>query len=89
MNTRLSFIVFAVAVFSIAHGTEQESDVIVYRGDRCELDTHWMFPSPLQVYFLADETRDNPLRQRGEGFCGLVYWQPPGFQQTPEAAISA
>ena len=58
----LRYLFLAVfAALTQVHGTEQESDYIIYQGDRCELETHWLFPSPLQVYFIADESRETPF----------------------------
>ncbi|GEM_PF-2017366 len=47
-----------------AAATEQESDVILFHGDRCELETHWLFPSPLQAYFAADKKREYPFESQ-------------------------
>ncbi|MGB8170961.1 MAG: hypothetical protein WCF18_25890 [Chthoniobacteraceae bacterium] len=35
----------------LASATEQESDFILFKGEKCELETSWMFPSPLELYF--------------------------------------
>lgn len=32
--------------------TKQDPDHIIYKGETCELETHWIFPSPLQLYFM-------------------------------------
>ncbi len=34
-----------------AVATEQVPDNIIFDGQMCELETHWSFPSPLEVYF--------------------------------------
>lgn len=57
------FILFSLLlpIASLAYATEQESDVILYQGARCQLETHWLFPTPLQAYFAADKSREYPF----------------------------
>ncbi len=62
MKSLRALLLAAFTTLSLVHGTEQERDYIIYRGERCELETHWMFPSPLQVFFIADESRENPFQ---------------------------
>jgi hypothetical protein len=41
--------------------TDQEDDHILYRGSDCKLETHWLFPSPLQAYFADDKHGEYPF----------------------------
>ncbi len=45
-----------------AAATEQEDDFILYNGERCKLETHWLFPSPLQAYFTDGKHGEYPLK---------------------------
>ncbi len=54
------FLIISAGILRV-HGTGQENDYMIYQGVRCELETHWIFPSPLQVHFIADEARENPF----------------------------
>ena len=41
--------------------TDQEDDHILYRGANCKLETHWLFPSPLQAYFADEKHGEYPF----------------------------
>lgn len=41
--------------------TDQEDDHILYRGSDCLMETHWLFPSPLQAYFADDKHGEYPF----------------------------
>lgn len=61
MNHRLILTSLLLIFSSWAAATEQESDVILYQGARCQLETHWLFHTPLQAYFAADKKREYPF----------------------------
>lgn len=46
---------------TLAAATEQEDDFILYRGERCVLETHWLFPAPFQAYFADGKHGEYPL----------------------------
>lgn len=50
-------------VFSacLANATEQESDYILFKGQKCEMETHWLFPNPLQLYYELDPSQKYPF----------------------------
>jgi hypothetical protein len=47
---------------TLAAATEQEDDFILYRGERCVLETHWLFPAPFQAYFADGKHGEYPLK---------------------------
>ncbi|MBB5035478.1 hypothetical protein [Prosthecobacter vanneervenii] len=64
MRLRLLLILSALLLrlTTPATATEQEDDFILYRGERCALETHWLFPAPLQAYFADGKHGEYPLK---------------------------
>ncbi|MFZ2277788.1 MAG: hypothetical protein WAW39_08310 [Prosthecobacter sp.] len=63
MRLRLLLILPALLLLTNtqAAATEQEDDFILYRGERCVLETHWLFPAPFQAYFADGKHGKYPL----------------------------
>ncbi len=55
-------VLFLVCIACMANATEQQSDFILFKGQKCELETHWMFPSPLEFYFRSDRAKTSPFK---------------------------
>lgn len=54
-------VILLVCWACVAHATQQESDFILFKGQKCELETHWMFPSPLESYYRSDPSKKSPF----------------------------
>ncbi len=61
MNLRILLTAFLLGFSIPAVATEQESDFILYHGALCRLETHWLFPSPLQAYFADGKHGEYPF----------------------------
>jgi hypothetical protein len=63
MRLRLLLILPALLLLltTQAAATEQEDDFVLYRGERCVLETHWLFPAPFQAYFADGKHGKYPL----------------------------
>ncbi|PTX99225.1 hypothetical protein DB345_02295 [Spartobacteria bacterium LR76] len=44
-----------------AQATQQQSDKIIYQGDPCDLETHFLFPSPVEMYFRQHPEKKYPF----------------------------
>jgi hypothetical protein len=60
MKKHVAFILL-VCWACVAQATQQESDFILFKGQKCELETHWMFPSPLESYYRSDPSQKSPF----------------------------
>ncbi len=64
MKKQIQILAIIFLIPFAAFSTEQTSDYIIYKEDKCELVTHWLFPSPLQVYFTQNKSVKNPFKWR-------------------------
>jgi len=57
------FILIIVFVSLKVFATQQQNDVIVYKGIQSELDISWSSPSPLEAFFVGDRKKDYPFEE--------------------------
>lgn len=57
------FILIIVFVSLNVFATQQQNDVIVYKGIQSELDISWSSPSPLEAFFVGDRKKDYPFEE--------------------------
>jgi len=55
----LAFIFISFNLFA----TQQQNDIIEYKGIQSELDISWSSPSPLEAFFVGDRKNDYPFKE--------------------------
>lgn len=60
----MRYILFIIIFISLnVFATQQQNDVIEYKGIHSELDISWSSPSPLEAYFVGDKKKDYPFEE--------------------------
>lgn len=60
----MRYFIFIIMFVSLnVFATQQQNDVIEYKGIQSELDISWSSPSPLEAYFVADKKKDYPFEE--------------------------
>ena len=60
----MRYVLFIIVFFSLnVFATQQQNDIIEYKGNQSELAVGWSYPSPLQAYFVGDKENDYPFEE--------------------------